>query len=79
MLLRYGSYEFSLDGWSTVSSALGIAIFIFLGQWQLERAAQKQALIEEYVNRALQPPVQIDRSLMLSQDIRYRLCVVHGR
>jgi surfeit locus 1 family protein len=79
MVLRYGSYEFSLGRWSTASTVLGIAIFIFLGQWQLERAAQKQALIEEYASRAQRPPIEIDGNLTSSQDIRYRQCVVHGQ
>ena len=79
MVVRYGSYEFSPGGWASVSTVLGLAIFIFLGQWQLERAAHKQALVEEYANRARRPAIEIDGNPTTSRDIRYRQGVVHGQ
>jgi surfeit locus 1 family protein len=62
-----------------VATALGLAIFIYLGQWQLDRATHKQALITEYSRRAQLPPIDIDARVTSSRDDRYRQCVVHGR
>ncbi|TDJ65646.1 MAG: SURF1 family protein [Proteobacteria bacterium] len=79
MVLHFGVYECRLSRWSSLSSALGLAVFIFLGQWQLERAAQKQALVDEYSQRALQAPIEIDGRLRPWADYRYSKAVAHGQ
>jgi len=79
MVLRYGSYEFYFGAWSSVLTAFGLAIFVFLGQWQLDRAKQKQDVIEEYAHRAEQPPVQLDARSIASPGNRYRQCVIDGQ
>ena len=79
MVVRYGSYEFSPGGWASVSTVLGLAIFIFLGQWQLERAAHKQALVEEYANRARRPRLEIAGTPTTSLDIPSRRADIQGQ
>jgi surfeit locus 1 family protein len=64
-----------------LSTALGLGLFIFLGQWQLERASFKQAIIKEYVQRAELEPIKIDTLTSDSDwlEHRFRRGVVHGR
>jgi surfeit locus 1 family protein len=49
MSLRIGNREFAPPAWGVVLVALGLAVFVSLGYWQLGRAHEKQALFDAFM------------------------------
>jgi surfeit locus 1 family protein len=49
MSLRIGNREFAPPGWGVALVALGLAVFVSLGYWQLGRAREKQALFDAFM------------------------------
>jgi surfeit locus 1 family protein len=45
--------------WPTLATVLGVALAVALGNWQLDRGAQKRALKARYDAQAAQPPVHV--------------------
>lgn len=43
--------------WAILLTLLGVVLFARLGVWQLERAAYKQGLLDQFSARALSPPL----------------------
>lgn len=50
MSLRIGKRSFAPPAWTVGLTALGLAIFVSLGYWQLGRAQEKQALLEAFAS-----------------------------
>jgi surfeit locus 1 family protein len=63
--------------WPTIATVLGVAIAIALGNWQLDRAAQKRELKARFDAQAAQPPIHIGREELPAADIDGRR--VEGR
>lgn len=59
-------------------TAFGIAGFIALGIWQLERAAGKQRLLERYSELAHQAPVAFDSVRSVTDELRYPHVYIRG-
>lgn len=49
MSLRIGHREFAPPAWGVALVALGLAVFVSLGYWQLGRAREKQALFDAFM------------------------------
>lgn len=49
MSLRIGNREFAPPAWGVALVALGLAVFVSLGYWQLGRAHEKQALFDAFM------------------------------
>jgi surfeit locus 1 family protein len=49
MSVRIGNREFAPPAWSVALAALGLAVFVSLGYWQLGRAHEKQALFDAFM------------------------------
>ena len=50
MSVRIGKRSFAPPAWTVGLTALGLAIFVSLGYWQLGRAHEKRALIEAFTS-----------------------------
>jgi surfeit locus 1 family protein len=48
MSLRIANREFAPRLWTVLLTAAGMAIFLSLGSWQLERAREKQAMVDAF-------------------------------
>ncbi|MEM8770198.1 MAG: SURF1 family protein [Pseudomonadota bacterium] len=65
----------------TICAALGLAILVSLGSWQLQRLAWKEALIEKVEARASSPPLSLQSALdALSggEDLEYARIRIEG-
>ena len=78
MPIRIYGYEFRPHSLATLATGLGLVLFVSLGQWQLDRAKQKQQLIDAYAQRAEEAPAQIDAKPRVWQEYRYRKGTVRG-
>ena len=64
--------------WSFWLTTLGVAVFVSLGNWQLERAAYKQAIKDKFEAR-LGQEYELFRPEDEWQDIQYRKLILRGR
>jgi len=64
--------------WPTVATVLGVAIAIALGNWQLDRGAQKRELKARFEAQAAQPPIHIGREELPASDIDGRRVEARG-
>ena len=64
--------------WSIVLTVAGMALFISLGLWQLDRAALKEA-IEARFQQRLAEDYQVWTEPRKDEDIEYRRLILHGR
>lgn len=70
--MRLAALEFRPGPWPTLAAVLLLALFVALGIWQLQRAAQKRALVREYEARSSEAPVPIDSGAGSAQALRHR-------
>ncbi len=64
--------------WPTLATAIGVAAGLALGNWQLDRAAQKRAIKERYETMAAQPPINVGREGLSPDNIDQRRIEAHG-
>lgn len=64
--------------WPTLATAIGVAATVALGNWQLDRAAQKRGLKERYETMAAQPPLNVGREAMSVAGIDLRRVEARG-
>lgn len=64
--------------WSILLTAFGLALFLALGNWQLERAAYKQSLKDKFETR-LAGDYELFKSGDEIQDMQYRKLILRGR
>jgi len=57
----------------------GVAAFVTLGTWQLDRAAQKERLFAAFAGAGSQTPVALDEARRTRDSQRYPLVSVRGR
>jgi len=77
--LSIGRYRFAPALWPSLVFMLVFPLLLALGFWQMERAAAKQALVEQRAAGELIAPLQLDRRIELGEEDRYRLAGVRGR
>jgi surfeit locus 1 family protein len=54
-----------------VLTALGVAVFVSLGFWQLDRADQRRAIQRDYAARQSDAPIEVGAAPMDGQGLRY--------
>jgi len=62
----------------SVVGLLLLALLISLGFWQLDRAAQKRALLQAYDDRPTDAAIRVDEHFALGPDWRYRRAQIIG-
>jgi surfeit locus 1 family protein len=59
----FASFRFRPPWWAWLLAAAGFALFLRLGFWQLDRAAEKKAIISAYQQAAKSEPQDLDVAL----------------
>lgn len=77
-ILHIGPYRFAPALWPTLAFLLLFPLLLGLGFWQMERAGDKQALVEQRAAGEVTAVLQIDGATRLRQADRYRPARVHG-
>ena len=76
---RIGGLRFAPSRAITLVTLLLLPLLVALGFWQLDRAAQKEALEKMYRQRASDAPVRLDRTVTDAGALRYRQVQLRGR
>jgi surfeit locus 1 family protein len=61
-----------------IAALLAVALGVSLGQWQMRRAAQKEAIEIKFAERAKAPPLVLSASAPGIDEIEYRRIIVKG-
>jgi surfeit locus 1 family protein len=72
-------YRFRPGLVTTTAFLVLLPVFIGLGYWQLERAAEKTAMRDRLVERGEMEPVDVNRQKLDAEQMNYRLARVSGR
>jgi surfeit locus 1 family protein len=64
--------------WPALATAIGVAATLALGNWQLDRAAQKRAIKERYETMAAQPAINVGREALSAEGIDLRRIEARG-
>jgi surfeit locus 1 family protein len=79
--MRIGPFDFRPSLWPSLATLALLPVLVGLGQWQLERAAWKQGLVDTHAAR-ISEPAQPLRSLLASSgsgtDLEYRQVTAQG-
>ena len=73
-----GSVEFSPGRWPTAVTLVLFGVLVSLGFWQLDRAEQKRALLDQYGNGKKETVLQIEADLKSAAGLNYQDAVVVG-
>lgn len=77
--LPLGRYELRLRAVPALAAAVGIAATAALGNWQLNRAHEKAALLARYLERARAPAIVLGRDGVDAQSVEWRRVAARGR
>jgi surfeit locus 1 family protein len=77
--MQAGNYQFSPPLWSIIVTIILVSVFIRLGIWQLERAEEKQAIVDQQQALMKQGNKRINKSLSLDEVFEYQNAVVTGK
>ena len=58
--------------WPAIATIAGVAITLALGNWQLDRAAEKRALKARYEAQAAQPPIDVGSVALDASEVALR-------
>lgn len=76
--MRLGRYEFHPGLWPSLIVAALLVLLIGLGFWQLDRAEQKRALLEDFRDRPTEAAVRLHAGLEPKPGWRYRQAWARG-
>lgn len=76
--LSVGNYRFAPAFWPTVVFAMVFPALLSLGLWQMQRAADKQSLVEQRAAGEVIAPLVLSDTKGLSDSDRYRAATVKG-
>lgn len=76
--MRRGGYEFRPAVVPSLVGGLLFALLMALGFWQLDRAAQKQVIVQAYADRPAVAAIRIDGNFAFGADWRYRRAELIG-
>ena len=76
--LQLGRYRFAPALWPTLTFGMVFPILLALGYWQMDRAGEKQALVEQRAAGEVTAPLVLGAGSRLSESDRYRQAVVRG-
>ncbi len=80
MSVRLGSVEFRPPAlFITLLTLLLLNLLTGLGFWQLDRAAQKRALLEQYQGMEREVSIEVRADLVADEELEYRPAQVRGR
>ncbi len=77
--MRLGGFDFTPGLWPTLATIVLVPILVSLGVWQLERAAWKQALVDEHAEHIRQSPLPLADWLTSGDRPQYRRVTARGR
>ena len=77
--MRFGRFEFNPGLWPTMLTVAFLSLLLGLGNWQLERAAWKQALIDREREISQQSPQPLLDVLENGEVLDFRPVVARGR
>lgn len=77
--MRIGKLEFRPGLWPSLTTIVVMVLLVSLGFWQLERAAQKRALLDAFGARPDAEPVLLNTEFVPNPDWRYRHAMVEGQ
>ena len=77
-MVRSGVGVFKPGFTITLLTAAAVMVFLALGNWQLRRAAEKQALLDLQTRQLQLPPIRLQGGESLARLGRYRRVVVTG-
>ena len=64
--------------WPTLATAVGLALTLSLGNWQLDRGAQKRELKARFEAQAAQPPIHVGSEPLSAADMDLRHAEARG-
>jgi surfeit locus 1 family protein len=64
--------------WPAIATIAGVAITLALGNWQLDRAAEKRALKARYDAQAAQPPIEVGSAVLDASEVALRRIRARG-
>ncbi|MFN2308290.1 MAG: SURF1 family protein [Gammaproteobacteria bacterium] len=73
-----GRHVFRAGLWPSLATVCLLTLLLSLGFWQLDRAAQKRALLAAYAERPADAPLQLTADFAPAADWRYRRAEVLG-
>jgi len=77
--MRIGPFDFRPSLWPSLATLVLLPILVGLGQWQLERAAWKQGLVDAHAARIREPAQPLQSVLASSgDDLEYRQVTARG-
>lgn len=76
--MQFHRYRFRPKLIPTLATLAALPLLVSFGNWQSNKANQKQALQDTYDARATQTAVQIPRELLNPEEFRYRKVAVRG-
>jgi surfeit locus 1 family protein len=77
--MRIGPFDFRPSLWPSLATLVLLPVLVALGQWQLERAAWKQGLVDAHAARIREPAQPLQRVLASSgDDLEYRQVTARG-
>ena len=71
-------YRFEPKIWSVTITTIAVISFVNLGQWQLSRASEKEALFDQIEKYAKEPVVVLPGTTIKFSDFQYRDVEVYG-
>lgn len=76
--MQIGSLHFSPGPWPALATVLLVLLFVRLGFWQLDRASQKQALLEDLETKQQLAPLTSLGNITSEERARWRRAVLSG-
>ena len=77
--MRIGAFSFSPRLAATIAAAAGLALFLSLGRWQVERGSEKQARQALFDARLAETPLNLTGSVASAEPLMYRRVRASGR
>ncbi|GIX27805.1 MAG: SURF1-like protein [Burkholderiales bacterium] len=78
LVVQFVPFSFRPPGWATLAAAAGVALTLALGNWQLDRASQKEALQLRLERLSREPPVRLSGAPAHPEDLKLRRVEVRG-
>lgn len=72
------SYRFTPKLWSSLAAAAGIAVTAALGNWQLDRAAEKREVRDQLARLSREPAINLSAAEVRAEDLRWRRVTARG-
>lgn len=78
MTLRLGRWQFSPTLWPTLAALFFLALTVYLGNWQSDRAETKRALQARYDAAVHEAPIHVGPTLLDRDSVLHRRLEVEG-